>query len=45
MYYNFPVEDPTDVIVAAARRVDWGNAPLKKVGIRFSQIDEATEAL
>ncbi|KAF8890635.1 hypothetical protein BD779DRAFT_239294 [Infundibulicybe gibba] len=43
-----PTDDPTDVIVGAARRLERSGVPLNKFGIQFAQIgddEEATEAL
>ncbi|KAF9456826.1 hypothetical protein BDZ94DRAFT_1326699 [Collybia nuda] len=43
-----PTDEPADVIVEAARRLDHNNVPLKQFGIQFAQIGndpEATEAL
>lgn len=48
IYCDSPADDPTNVIIAAARRLDRNNVPLKKFGIQFTQIGddpEATEAL
>ena len=41
-------DDPKDVIVAAARRLDQREVPLKQFGVQFAQIGddpEASEAL
>ncbi|EPQ27614.1 uncharacterized protein PFL1_04752 [Pseudozyma flocculosa PF-1] len=43
-----PTDDPEDVIVACARRLDRANMPLSQIGIQFLQVGddaEATEAL
>jgi len=39
-----PTDDPEEVIVAAARRLDAHNFPLSQVGIQFVQIGNSAEA-
>ncbi|OCH94283.1 hypothetical protein OBBRIDRAFT_789419 [Obba rivulosa] len=39
-----PTDDPEDVIVTAARRLDAGNFPLTQVGIQFVQIGNSEDA-
>ncbi|KAG8724667.1 hypothetical protein FRC09_015811 [Ceratobasidium sp. 395] len=39
-----PTDEPEDVIVAAARRLDQGNFPLSQLGVQFVQIGNDPEA-
>jgi uncharacterized protein YegL len=39
-----PTDDPTSVIIAAARRLDQREVPLKKFGVQFVQIGDDPEA-
>jgi uncharacterized protein YegL len=39
-----PTDDPEDVIIAAARRLDRGNFSLTQVGIQFVQIGDSKKA-
>jgi hypothetical protein len=39
-----PSDEPEDVIVAAARRLDRGDFPLSQLGIQFVQIGNDPEA-
>jgi hypothetical protein len=39
-----PTDDPEDVIVTAARRLDRGNFPTTQVGIQFVQIGDSRQA-
>jgi len=39
-----PTDDPEDVIVMAARRLDRGNFPITQVGIQFVQIGDSHQA-
>jgi hypothetical protein len=40
----FAADDPEDVIVTTARRLDRGNFPITQVGIQFVQIGQSPGA-